>query len=503
MFKSSIPKCNERLFDYIINKYNIENCPSTTEKELKTKIKVFITKLRSKWGECHNMQERFFNKHAKWLSEEFQVPQFSNIEAVTPRKKRIQGRPKKSFEECSLRTKQRNVQTLVNNVSPEQLSYAAESSLVKTGRRKTAKVIKLALEASPKSLRKMQHVKETPLLQNYSPEEALALIINTNLTKEHYINIQRGAKTRGANIYPAYNTISEVKKKCYPNNISISESEAAIPLQDLLDLTIRRLFEVQSEVFQLHLPTEVEQIDVHYKWGLDGSGGHSIYKQTFTNNPKYSDSNIVISTIVPLEMSVVHREKKFIFWKNFTPSSTKYCRPICFKLVKENNETTKQIYDSIVQQIQNLKPTDIVLNAEKSIQFKHLPICTMMDGKTCNVLTDTASTQACNICQVTPKDINDLENVRARPCNISAFKFGISVLHSYLRCYEYLLHIAYKMELKQWQSRGDTAKNAVKDRKKYITDLFYEKMGLVVDQPKQGGGNSNENFLTTPLLLQK
>ena len=55
-------------------------------------------------------------------------------------------------------------------------------------------------------------MKKTPLLQKYSPKETLALIIDTNLTKEHHIKIQRGGKTRGGNIYPAYNVISEVQK---------------------------------------------------------------------------------------------------------------------------------------------------------------------------------------------------------------------------------------------------------------------------------------------------
>jgi len=27
----------------------------------------------------------------------------------------------------------------------------------------------------------------------------------------------------------------------------------------------------------------------------------------------------------------------------------------------------------------------------------------------------------------------------------------ISILHAHLRCYEYLLHTAYKLELQQWQ----------------------------------------------------
>lgn len=41
------------------------------------------------------MQQRFLNKQAKWLSEEFRVPQLSNIELVTLRKILAQGRPRK------------------------------------------------------------------------------------------------------------------------------------------------------------------------------------------------------------------------------------------------------------------------------------------------------------------------------------------------------------------------------------------------------------------------
>jgi hypothetical protein len=151
----------------------------------------------------------------------------------------------------------------------------------------------------------------------------------------------------------------------------------------------------------------------------------------------------------------------------------------------------KQEYGGIEQQLRAITLTTLILK-EKSISFNHIPFCTMMDGKTCNVLTQTASTQSCNICKVTPKDINNLEKVLNRNCDVSAYKYGISILHAYLRCYEFLLHIAYKMEIKVWQGRGTELKNKIKEKKKLITDLFYEKMGLVVDQPKQGGGNSND-----------
>lgn len=91
------------------------------------------------------------------------------------------------------------------------------------------------------------------------------------------------------------------------------------------------------------------------------------------------------------------------------------------------------------------------------IHFKHIPICTMLDGKTVNVLTETKSIQACNVCKATPKHMNDLENIIQRGCDEDTFKFSISILYAHLQCFEYLLHISYKLELQQWQARGKKA----------------------------------------------
>lgn len=55
--------------------------------------------------------------------------------------------------------------------------------------------------------------KSTSIIRNITAE-ALALIIDQSLTIEQYIKIQRVVKTRGLNIYLAYNAISEGKKIC-------------------------------------------------------------------------------------------------------------------------------------------------------------------------------------------------------------------------------------------------------------------------------------------------
>lgn len=513
-YNLSSSKCNEQLLQYIFGKIGVSELSEDLIKQIEQEVKVFVSKMFTKWRECNYMYERFNKKHINWLDKNLKLPEIQPpllpLSVGTHSEQKMRGRPRKSFEESSHRSKQRHVRAIVSELNSEKLCLAAETSLVKSGNRSAAEVVKLAINSSPKSLKRMKLAHDTSSsasIKPYNPEEALALIVDLGLTKEDYITMRLGAIERGANIYPSYHVIGEAKRKCYPANIEINENEAVVPLQDLLAHTTQRLAQVQTDVILQYISTDCDTIEVYYKWGLDGSGGHSIYKQNFANNSAYADSNIILCTIVPLQMCESNSNNDKIFWKNMSPSSTKHCRPISFKIKKENVQNVKEEYNEIQNQILQLEPTSIVLDG-KEIKFKHIPICTMLDGKTVNILSDTASSQMCNVCKATPKILNDLEKLKNRVCNEDTFKYGISVLHAHIRCYEYLLHIAYKLELQKWQARGDSAKQEVKEKKGEIATKFYEQMGLVVDQPKQGGGNSNDGntarkFFKNPSLVSE
>jgi len=58
------------------------------------------------------------------------------------------------FEESSQRSKQRQINSIVLDHSSEQVCLAAESSLVKSGKRTTAQVVKLAIQSTPNRLKK-------------------------------------------------------------------------------------------------------------------------------------------------------------------------------------------------------------------------------------------------------------------------------------------------------------------------------------------------------------
>ena len=61
------------------------------------------------------------------------------------------------------------------------------------------------------------------------------MIMTDKLTKHQYLDIRPGAKERGADLYSSHHKIKEAKKRCYPENITVTEQVREIQLQSLLD----------------------------------------------------------------------------------------------------------------------------------------------------------------------------------------------------------------------------------------------------------------------------
>ena len=68
------------------------------------------------------------------------------------------------------------------------------------------------------------------------------------------------------------------------------------------------------------LGTGVIEMVLDSKWGFDGSSGQFNYKQTF-ENADADDSSIIITSLVPLHISVKEAPDKIV-WHNTKSSST-------------------------------------------------------------------------------------------------------------------------------------------------------------------------------------
>lgn len=189
--------------------------------QIQQRVKGFATNLKSRWTNVKSVNA-FRIKYAEWLKNTFNI----NFNSPLSRKEVTKrGRPRKLFSDGSERTKRRLVEDLERSSSEEELVFATKRVLHKTGRRSAAHILSQVTEYSPKRATRIKKMlnssSEKPI--PYTANQALALFVDLKLNKETYIGLRLGAKRQKANIYPAYQHITEAKKKCYPEGITINE----------------------------------------------------------------------------------------------------------------------------------------------------------------------------------------------------------------------------------------------------------------------------------------
>lgn len=81
------------------------------------------------------------------------------------------------------------------------------------GMKKVGKIIEKVVEDASS----FEVSENTSTVKSYSPEEALAFICKNNFSKAQYMDIRLNTLQNGADMYPAYNRILEVKSMCYPS----------------------------------------------------------------------------------------------------------------------------------------------------------------------------------------------------------------------------------------------------------------------------------------------
>lgn len=165
------------------------------------------------------------------------------------------------------------------------------------------------------------------------------------------------------------------------------------------------------------------------------------YKINFSDLLK-DDSSVFICSLVPIK--IYNSENNEILWQNNYPSSTRFCRPIQFKFIKEERNEVKSCIKDIQNQISLLTPTIL----GEGIFITHKLLLTMVDNKICNILTDTRSSMKCYICNASPKQMNDINSTKTRTVKMEHYSFGLSSLHCWIRCFECLLHISYRLHIK-------------------------------------------------------
>lgn len=227
-------------------------------KNNQSKILSFIRHLKARLTTCHHDKKFFEKKYCNWLNNEFKFltkrTNANNENQSKNEKKQIEltkretrkGRKEKSFNDCTDRQKRRRVDPF-QNYSSEVLMYATKMKLRSEGNINASKILEYISTADPDELQRIRNYCEYPAteVEPYSKEEALALCIDGKLSKHQYGTLRFGAIARNSSLYPSYFQIQKAKLDCYPENraITVTDSFAKIKLQDLLDHTIKRIFQ--------------------------------------------------------------------------------------------------------------------------------------------------------------------------------------------------------------------------------------------------------------------
>lgn len=160
-----------------------------------------------------------------WLAGSICFPESIFTEClITPQKTRSEetkkiGRPLKLFHDCTERSKRRKVEDLLKNRSPKELSFATQSSLIQSGKRDAADIVRELSEASPQ--RETNSKRSRAVAQKnegipYTKEEALAYFIDSKSTVHQYKFSYKESKQRHFNMFPPYSAVLEAKQDCYP-----------------------------------------------------------------------------------------------------------------------------------------------------------------------------------------------------------------------------------------------------------------------------------------------
>ena len=161
----------------------------------------------------------------------------------------------------------------------------------------------------------------------------------------------------------------------------------------------------------------------------------------------HAEEPIFTISLLPIRLTAknTNNNQVKIIWNNPRPSSTRLCRPIKFFFQKENTKLIKDEAEKMNNSIEQLEKASI--NTDKNVIFiKHCLIFSKIDGKVMQALTDTKSSQTCVFCGASLKEMNNISAVIDKEVQLVALQYGLSPLHSYIRFYEYILHIAYRLD---------------------------------------------------------
>ena len=130
---------------------------------------------------------------------------------------------------------------------------------------------------------------------------------------------------------------------------------------------------------------------------------------------------------------------------------------------KEDEENAKAEIERLKKEREELNQKIVTIAKYPNINFRHNNICSMIDTKTKNFMTDTSGAMNCCDCGATPNQVRDDKTEIFEKVNPEAMKMGASCLHYAPRVLENILKMASAMSFKKARAYGKNQQ--IRDKK--------------------------------------
>jgi hypothetical protein len=354
--------------------------PDKIEK-LREKIRSMLKFVKSKLQKLSRHWDRFFELNEKWLDTDLYLGE-SEISASSV-KTRGPGRKRQSFDSLKDRAKRARIEKLrdVSENNPILSLEVAQSSASKNKQQDMYKLIKFVIQNQDKALEIYnQCISGKP--KKLTPLESVALIHRAGYSKMQYEEMRKTNNSRNSKIFPPWKSLHEARLECRPNNITVKDNKAEVPLDELLNHTLKRIILVNKQAFINYCEHSNNMnltVEFVLSYGYDGSSSFSQFNQRKSG----CDSNLFATTVIPI---IIHHNNTVI-WSNPNTRSNRSCRPLCLEYQKETKLHILQHQKKIDSAIRKLRTVTFKLNSCITLNVNFKLICSLIDGKILSILT--------------------------------------------------------------------------------------------------------------------
>ena len=283
-----------------------------------------------------------------------------------------------------------------------------------------------------------------------------------------------------------------------------------------IQLTIQRLIDVLHSK-DINVP---KHLSYREKTGHDGAGSMSIYRST--ENPM-CDPNIFCRMFVPLALK--DEKSNEILWRNESPNSAFYTRPLLLIAEKENHELLRFVNETYEYQEKSLEQNGLTFQYKNETYNVKITIEASMKDMKVRMAESGLGGAQCLMCSTKQEDWKDPNKISysdffhinrtaektlalynqlvdndgnilkrkndydirtgltSKPVSINDQHF-ITITHQYINGTSWILKIMSHMRanILSWVIHGKDKQNRISQEKKSMLTIIQDKTGLRLDQ---------------------